>query len=356
MSRWITTMVCLTSLCLASPLLKNHLTGCYTMPLILTTLLSTPISALPGPLSHPTAVEQGEEGPSQGVAFNGPSPVLRGVPPPMLVTASPAPFPAPPPAPSPLPPPAQFLAFSAPSPAPGASTQTVPAVPSNFFGLSNLDEVKAQASFQMKYGKLEATGLKNVDIPFANVALLYFIRQLLFHDRQYKQFIGEAQNLQPLFTYTSVLFKLLRSPQAFITKHYNSSLKIKTQYRESQTLTQSHNLSKDNDIVDNSRNVTAPAPTSYYPPKAAVNKPPNPDDTTASSPSSGSKHSAKSIIFAEQHSVLSSGACLLSLAVLFMENAPQGKYFFKVWCGTEEVNANAAVSYMRRKNNGIDRA
>ncbi|KAG1843400.1 hypothetical protein C8R48DRAFT_780701 [Suillus tomentosus] len=257
------------------------------------------------PLSHPTAVEQGEEGPSQGVAFNGPSPVLRGVPPPTLVTASPAPSPAPPPAPSPLPPPAQFLAISAPSPAPAASTQTVPAVPSIFFGLSDLDEVKAESLFQMKCGllnssflpkdssdvarmakvcitaqvshspeltawsntkdgKLEATKLctalttlrknikflarsaalwgynlhqlmhtesklmvknfvkrlikdnsylrgtvngENVDIPFANVALLYFIRQLLFHDRQYKQFIGEKQNLQPLFTYTSVLFK-----------------------------------------------------------------------------------------------------------------------------------------------------
>ncbi|KAG2045618.1 hypothetical protein BDR06DRAFT_1015468 [Suillus hirtellus] len=69
------------------------------------------------PLSHLTVVEQGEEGLSQGVAFNGPSTVLQGVPPLMLVTASfapsPAPSPAPPPEPFPLPPPAQFLAMSA---------------------------------------------------------------------------------------------------------------------------------------------------------------------------------------------------------------------------------------------------
>ncbi|KAG1739752.1 hypothetical protein EDB19DRAFT_1908769 [Suillus lakei] len=48
---------------------------------------------------------------------------------------------------------------------------------------------------------------ENVDIPFGNVAVLYYIRQLLFHNRQYKQFIDMKQNLQPLFTYTSVLFK-----------------------------------------------------------------------------------------------------------------------------------------------------
>lgn len=122
------------------------------------------------PLSHPTAVEQGEEGPSQGVAFNGPSPVLRGVPPPTLVTASPAPFPAPPPAPSPLPPPAQFLAISAPSPAPAASTQTVPAVPSIFFGLSDLDEVKAQALFQMKCSILNSSFLPKDSSDVARMA------------------------------------------------------------------------------------------------------------------------------------------------------------------------------------------
>ncbi|KAG2059877.1 hypothetical protein BDR06DRAFT_1062641 [Suillus hirtellus] len=88
--------------------------------------------------------------------------------------------------------------------------------------LSNLDEVKAQSLFQAKCGIFDSSFLLedtldvarmakvnggNIDIPFANIALLYFIWQLLFHDRQYKQFIGEKQNLQPLFTYTSVLFK-----------------------------------------------------------------------------------------------------------------------------------------------------
>jgi hypothetical protein len=35
----------------------------------------------------------------------------------------------------------------------------------------------------------------------------YYLRQLLFHDRQYRHFIGNERNLQPLYTYTSVLFK-----------------------------------------------------------------------------------------------------------------------------------------------------
>ncbi|KAG1734379.1 uncharacterized protein EDB91DRAFT_1250892 [Suillus paluster] len=38
----------------------------------------------------------------------------------------------------------------------------------------------------------------NVDIPFGNVAILYYIQQLLFHDRQYKHHIGMKQNLRPL--------------------------------------------------------------------------------------------------------------------------------------------------------------
>ncbi|KAG2057224.1 hypothetical protein BDR06DRAFT_1005269 [Suillus hirtellus] len=81
----------------------------------------------------------------------------------MLVTASfapsPAPSPAPPPAPSPLPPPTQFLAISAPSPAPVALTQTMPAIPSIFFSLSDLDEVKAQSLFQTKCGIFDSSFL-----------------------------------------------------------------------------------------------------------------------------------------------------------------------------------------------------
>jgi Domain of unknown function (DUF6532) len=48
---------------------------------------------------------------------------------------------------------------------------------------------------------------KDVYIPFGNRAMRYYVRQLLFHDRQYKQFIETKRNIQPLYTYTSVLFK-----------------------------------------------------------------------------------------------------------------------------------------------------
>ncbi|KAG1837131.1 hypothetical protein C8R48DRAFT_680390 [Suillus tomentosus] len=48
---------------------------------------------------------------------------------------------------------------------------------------------------------------ESVNIPFAHQAIQYHIRQLLFHDKQYRQFIGIERNLKPLYTYTSVLFK-----------------------------------------------------------------------------------------------------------------------------------------------------
>ncbi|KAG1791265.1 uncharacterized protein HD556DRAFT_1445533 [Suillus plorans] len=48
---------------------------------------------------------------------------------------------------------------------------------------------------------------ERVNIPFAHQALQYYIRQLLFHDKQYRKFIGIERNLKPLYTYTSVLFK-----------------------------------------------------------------------------------------------------------------------------------------------------
>jgi hypothetical protein len=48
---------------------------------------------------------------------------------------------------------------------------------------------------------------KDVNIPFGNLAMWYYLWQLLFHDRQYRHFIGNEQNLQLLYTYTSVLFK-----------------------------------------------------------------------------------------------------------------------------------------------------
>ncbi|KAG2124320.1 hypothetical protein BD769DRAFT_1388856 [Suillus cothurnatus] len=55
-------------------------------------------------------------------------------------------------------------------------------------------------------GVIKVNG-KDVDIPFGNLAMWYYLRQLLFHDRQYRHFIGNERNLQPLYTYTSVLFK-----------------------------------------------------------------------------------------------------------------------------------------------------
>lgn len=48
---------------------------------------------------------------------------------------------------------------------------------------------------------------KDVNIPFGSRAMRHYIRQLLYHDRQYKHFIENKRNIQPLYTYTSVLFK-----------------------------------------------------------------------------------------------------------------------------------------------------
>lgn len=48
---------------------------------------------------------------------------------------------------------------------------------------------------------------KDVNIPFGSRPMRHHVRQLLFHDRQYKLFIGNKRNIQPLYTYTSVLFK-----------------------------------------------------------------------------------------------------------------------------------------------------
>lgn len=44
-------------------------------------------------------------------------------------------------------------------------------------------------------------------VTFANTTIRYFVRQLLFHDRKYINYIGEDRNIKHLFIYVGVLFK-----------------------------------------------------------------------------------------------------------------------------------------------------
>ncbi|KAG2336115.1 hypothetical protein BDR05DRAFT_953583 [Suillus weaverae] len=55
-------------------------------------------------------------------------------------------------------------------------------------------------------GVINVNGV-DVEVPFANVGMQFHIWQLLCYDRRYRQFISENQNVQPLYTFTSVLFK-----------------------------------------------------------------------------------------------------------------------------------------------------
>ncbi|KAG1893122.1 uncharacterized protein F5891DRAFT_986188 [Suillus fuscotomentosus] len=59
---------------------------------------------------------------------------------------------------------------------------------------------------QLLHTEKEVNG-KDVNIPFGSRAMQHYIHQLLYHDRQYKHFIENKRNIQPLYTYTSVLFK-----------------------------------------------------------------------------------------------------------------------------------------------------
>ncbi|KAG1885373.1 hypothetical protein F4604DRAFT_1918063 [Suillus subluteus] len=59
-------------------------------------------------------------------------------------------------------------------------------------------------------GVIKASNFVNrqdVEVPFWIIGMRYHIRQLLCHDRRYKQFIGNNRNIQPLYTFTGVLFK-----------------------------------------------------------------------------------------------------------------------------------------------------
>ncbi|KAG2046934.1 hypothetical protein BDR06DRAFT_977133 [Suillus hirtellus] len=60
-------------------------------------------------------------------------------------------------------------------------------------------------ALMMKHAK-EVEGMQ-VTVAFANTTIRYFVRQLLFHDRKYINYIGEDQNIKHLFIYVGVLFK-----------------------------------------------------------------------------------------------------------------------------------------------------
>ncbi|KAG1849400.1 hypothetical protein F4604DRAFT_1934899 [Suillus subluteus] len=147
------------------------------------------------------------------------SPVL---PPALEALRPPAPA-APPPAPAALPP-----APAAPPPAPAVPTRAAPSVSLITFGMADLNKVKAAALFQVKCGIFDSSFLpeddsiikqmatdclnaqvngQDVEVPFGIIGMRYHIRQLLCHDRRYKQFIGNNRNIQPLYTFTGVLFK-----------------------------------------------------------------------------------------------------------------------------------------------------
>ncbi|KAG1850668.1 hypothetical protein F4604DRAFT_1934344 [Suillus subluteus] len=60
------------------------------------------------------------------------------------------------------------------------------------------------------YGIINVQGMK-VEVVFGNVTIQYFVRQLLFHDRKYINYLGQDQDIQYLLNFVGISFKWVLS-------------------------------------------------------------------------------------------------------------------------------------------------